>query len=147
MNEQTSNTLEEIKVRGNQLGERLREIIEEGNARRIIVKKEGRSVMELPLSVGVGGAAAALVLSPTLAAIGAFASLASDLSIAVEREHERRPVRPLWPAAAVARGRAGCRRGRRASRCGCSAWASSRSRRRKRFSRPPRRRNARAASR
>lgn len=78
-------TLEEIKVRGNQLVDRVREIIEQGNARRIIIRKDGQSVMELPLSVGVGGAAAAVVLSPTLAAIGAFASLVGDVSIAIER--------------------------------------------------------------
>lgn len=78
--------LREIKVKGNQLVDKVREIIEEGNARRIIIKKDGRSVMEFPLSVGVGAASAAIFLSPTLAAIGAFASLVSDVSIAVE-EH------------------------------------------------------------
>lgn len=92
MTDQKSNTLEEIKVRGNQLGERLREIIEEGNARRIIVKKEGRSVMEFPLSVGVGGAAAAIMLSPTVAAIGAFASLASDVRIVIERTDDTKEI-------------------------------------------------------
>lgn len=78
-------TLQEIKIKGNQLVDRVREVVEEGNARRIIVKKDGRTVMEFPLSVGVGGAAAAILLSPTLAAIGAFASLASDIHIVVER--------------------------------------------------------------
>lgn len=83
--EKTEQALKEIKIRGNQLVDRVREVIEEGNARRIIVKKDGRTVMEFPLSVGVGGAAAAILLSPTLAAIGAFASLASDVHIVVER--------------------------------------------------------------
>ncbi len=82
-------TLEEIKIKGNQLVDRVREVIEEGNARRILVKKDGRTVMEFPLSVGVGGAAAAILLSPTLAAIGAFASLASDIHVVVER-YERK---------------------------------------------------------
>lgn len=77
--------LEEIRIKGNQLVDRVREVVEEGNARRILVKKEGRTVMEFPLSVGVGGAAAAILLSPTLAAIGAFASLASDIHVVVER--------------------------------------------------------------
>lgn len=85
MNDKQGRTFQEIKVRGNQVIERVREVIEEGNARRIIIKKDGRSVMEFPLSVGVGGAAAALLISPTLAAIGAFASLVSDVSIVVER--------------------------------------------------------------
>ena len=78
-------TLQEIKVKGNQLVDRVRDIIEEGNARRIIIKKDGRSVMEFPLSVGLGGAAAAILISPTLAAIGAFASLVSDVQIVVEQ--------------------------------------------------------------
>lgn len=77
--------LQEIRVKGNQLVDRVREVLEEGNARRILVKKDGRTVMEFPLSVGVGGAAAAILLSPTLAALGAFASLASDIHVVVER--------------------------------------------------------------
>lgn len=81
--------LEEIKIRGNQLVDRVREVIEEGNARRILVKKDGRTVMEFPLSVGVGGAAAAILLSPTLAAIGAFASLASDIHVVIERQESK----------------------------------------------------------
>ena len=76
---------EEAKVRGDQLVDRVREIVAEGNARRVIIKKDGKSVLELPLSVGVGGAAAALVLSPVLAALGAFAALVTDVTVAVER--------------------------------------------------------------
>ena len=83
--QKTEQTIKEIKIRGNQLVDRVRDVIEEGNARRIIVKKDGRTVMEFPLSVGVGGAAAAILLSPTLAALGAFASLASDIHVVVER--------------------------------------------------------------
>lgn len=83
--DKVSVTLQEIKVKGNQLVDKVRDIIEEGNARRIIIKKDGRSVMEFPLSVGLGGAAAAILISPTLAAIGAFASLVSDVQIVVER--------------------------------------------------------------
>lgn len=83
--EKTEQALREIKIKGNQLVDSVREVIEEGNARRIIVKKDNRTVMEFPLSVGVGGAAAAILLSPTLAAIGAFASLASDIHVVVER--------------------------------------------------------------
>lgn len=80
--------LEEIKVKGNQLVDKFREIIEEGNARRISIRREGRTIMEFPLSVGVGGATAAILLSPTIAAIGAFASLVSDVNIVVERRRE-----------------------------------------------------------
>ncbi|MFW5973392.1 MAG: DUF4342 domain-containing protein [Bacteroidota bacterium] len=83
--ETTRIDFEEMKVKGNQLVDKFREIVEEGNARRISIKKEGRTIMEFPLSVGVGGATAAILLSPTLAAIGAFASLVSDVQVVVER--------------------------------------------------------------
>lgn len=80
--------LQEVKVRGDQLVARVREIIEEGNARRLLIKKDGRTVIEFPLSVGVGGATAALVFAPTLAAIGAFAALVTDVTVEIERAHE-----------------------------------------------------------
>ena len=88
--------LEEIKVQGEHLVDRVRTIFEEGNARRIIIKKDGRAVLELPMSVGVGGAAAALWFSPVLAALGAFAALVSDVSIVVERIPEP-PAKKLPP--------------------------------------------------
>jgi hypothetical protein len=87
--------LEEIKVKGNQLVEKFREIIEEGNARRVSIKKDGRTLVEFPLSVGVGGATAAILLSPTLAAVAAIASLVSDVSIVVERSAKQEGVEPV----------------------------------------------------
>ena len=86
--------IQKIRIKGNQLVDRVREVIEEGNARRILVQKDGRTVMEFPLTVGIGGAAAATLFSPVLAAIGAFASLASGIHIVVEkveREEEDQP--------------------------------------------------------
>lgn len=89
MSNQASNdssvTRDRIKVESNRLVDKVREIIEEGNARRIIIRKEGRTVMEFPLSVGVGGATAAIVLAPTLAAVGAFAALVSEVEVVIER--------------------------------------------------------------
>lgn len=78
--------VDEVTVRGNQLVEKFKEIVEKGNARRVIVKREGETVMELPLTAGVGGAAAAVALSPTLAALGAFASLATDIKLVIEKK-------------------------------------------------------------
>lgn len=80
-----SSAHQKIKVKSNQLVDKVREIIEEGNARRIIIRNKGRTVMEFPLSVGVGGATAAIMLSPTLAAVGAFAALASEVEIVIIR--------------------------------------------------------------
>ncbi len=76
---------ETFKVKGGQLLDRIREIIEEGNARRVILKKDDRVLMEFPLSVGVGGAAAAVLFAPTLAAVGAIAALVSDVDVIIER--------------------------------------------------------------
>ncbi|PSQ83846.1 MAG: hypothetical protein BRD44_03080 [Bacteroidetes bacterium QS_7_67_15] len=78
--------VEEVTVRGNQLVEKFKEIVEKGNARRVIVKREGETVMEIPLTAGVGGAEAAVALSPTLAALGAFASLATDIKLVIEKK-------------------------------------------------------------
>ena len=75
---------QEVKVKGDQLVEKVREVIEEGNARRVLIKKDGKTVIEFPLSVGVGGATAALFFAPTLAAIGAFAALVTDVTVQIE---------------------------------------------------------------
>lgn len=85
-NPKVAATVEEIKVKGNQLLDRVREAIEEGNARRILIKKDDRILMEFPLSVGVGGAGAALLFTPHLAAIGTIVALVSDVHLVIERE-------------------------------------------------------------
>jgi len=78
-----TNRTEEFKVNGEDLLKKVKEIIAEGNARRITVKnKEGKSLVELPLTIGVVGAA----LAPLLAAIGAIAALVTECTIVVERE-------------------------------------------------------------
>jgi hypothetical protein len=84
---------EEIKVKGEALLEKVKELVREGNVRRIIIKNsEGQSVIEIPMTLGVVGA----VLAPMLAAVGAVAALAADWSIEVER---REPVgKPDDPA-------------------------------------------------
>lgn len=72
---------EELRVSGSQLVDKVKELIHEGNIRRIVIKQDGRSMMELPLTV----AAVGVVLAPVLAAVGAFAALATNSSIVVER--------------------------------------------------------------
>jgi hypothetical protein len=73
---------EELKVRGDALVGKVRELVREGNVRRIIIKdSEGRSMIEIPLTLGVVGA----LVAPVWAAIGAIAALAADWSIVVER--------------------------------------------------------------
>jgi Domain of unknown function (DUF4342) len=73
---------ETIKVEGGELLERVKDLIREGNVRRIIIRQGDRSVAEFPLTVGVVGTVAA----PMLAAVGAIAALLTNCSIAVQRE-------------------------------------------------------------
>lgn len=73
---------EEHRVNGEKLLGKVRQIVHEGNVRRIIIKNEdGRTIIEVPLSVGVVGAA----FAPVWAAIGAVAALVASCSIEVHR--------------------------------------------------------------
>ncbi len=80
--------LEEIKVKGNQLVDKIKEVIEEGNARRVSIRKDDRTLLEFPLTVGVGGATAAIFFTPVLAAIGALAALVTDVEVVIERDED-----------------------------------------------------------
>ena len=72
---------ETIKIEGGQVLDRVRQLIHEGNVRRIVVKQHGDVVAEFPLTVGVVGT----VVAPVLAAIGALVAVLTDCSIEVER--------------------------------------------------------------
>jgi hypothetical protein len=76
-------TTETFEIKGEDLVKKVKELIHEGNVRRIIVKnKEGKTLIEFPLTVGVVGA----LMLPALAAVGAVAALVTECSIVVERE-------------------------------------------------------------
>jgi hypothetical protein len=73
---------EEFQLNGGEILNKVKEIIHEGNVRRIILKDEhGKTFLEIPLTVGVVGA----IIAPILAAVGAVAALASNLTIIVEK--------------------------------------------------------------
>jgi hypothetical protein len=73
---------EEFKISGNEILNKIKELIHEGNIRRIILKDEnGKTFLEIPLTVGLVGAA----LAPVLAAIGAAAALVTKMTIVVEK--------------------------------------------------------------
>jgi hypothetical protein len=73
---------EEFRVEGEKLIARVKELIHEGNIRRIIIKdKEGKALMEIPVTFGVVGA----LLAPQLAAIGAIAALITEATVVVEK--------------------------------------------------------------
>jgi len=74
---------EEFRVNGDDILRKVREIIEAGNARRIIIKTDkGDTMLEIPLTVAVVGA----VLAPVLAAVGAMAALVTRCTIVVEKK-------------------------------------------------------------
>ena len=78
---------EELQVVGEQLLAKVKELLHEGNVRRIIIKQEGNTILELPLTVGVVGA----VLLPQLAVIGTVAALVTKCSIEVVRSETPTP--------------------------------------------------------
>lgn len=73
---------EEFSVNGEQLLAKVKELLRQGNIRRVIIKdKSGKVLVEFPLTIGVVG----VVLAPTLAAVGAVAALVSEATIVVEK--------------------------------------------------------------
>jgi hypothetical protein len=76
---------EEFRVNGGEILNKVKEVIHQGNVRRIILKDEhGKTFLEIPLTVGVVGA----IVAPILAAVGAIAALASNLTIVVEKTED-----------------------------------------------------------
>jgi hypothetical protein len=84
-------TTEEFKVSGDAVVAKIKELLHEGNIRRIIMKNdEGQTLIEIPLTLGVVG----VILLPVWAAIGAIAALAARLTIVVEKVEATPPEAP-----------------------------------------------------
>ena len=84
-------TFEELKIQAGELGGKVKELIHEGNVRRIIIKDpSGHTFMEIPLTV----AAIGVIAVPLLSAIGALAAMASDFKVVVEREADPTGTQP-----------------------------------------------------
>jgi hypothetical protein len=76
-------TKESFKIQGEKLLNKVKELVKEGNIRKISIhEKDGKELMSFPLSLGVAGA----VFAPMFAAIGAVAALVGECTITVERE-------------------------------------------------------------
>lgn len=76
-----SSFTESFKVAADQLVDTIKQIIHEGNVRRVIIKQDGRTVVEFPITVGVIGT----VFAPMLAAAGALAAVLTECTLEVER--------------------------------------------------------------
>ena len=81
-----NSTKESFKVDINEIGDKVKELIHEGNVRRLTIKREDEVIAEFPLTAAVVGA----VLAPVLAAIGAIAALVTNCTIEVERAREEK---------------------------------------------------------
>jgi hypothetical protein len=76
---------EEFSVNGDELLAKIKNLVNEGNIRRVIIKdKEGKVVFEIPLTFGVVGA----LIAPQLAAIGAIAALITEVTVVVEKSEQ-----------------------------------------------------------
>jgi hypothetical protein len=79
---------EKYTITGDKVVEKVKQLIHEGNIRRVRVIHEGRTVLEIPLSVGAPAAAITIMAAPLLAALGAFAALVTECTIEVEKIEE-----------------------------------------------------------
>jgi hypothetical protein len=89
-------TWESFKAEGENVINKIKSVIHEGNVRRVRIQHQGRTVAEFPLTAGVVG----VVLAPVLAAIGALIALLQDCTIQVEREESREEEKPRSSASA-----------------------------------------------
>ncbi len=76
---------EKFTISGSQLVEKIKQLIREGNIRRVRVLHEGKPIIEIPLSIGAPVVAAGIIAAPLLAALGAFAALVTECTIEVEK--------------------------------------------------------------
>jgi len=76
---------EKFTVSGSELVDKIKQLINEGNIRKVRLIHNGQTVFELPLSIGAPAAAAGILAAPVLAALGAFAALITECTIEVEK--------------------------------------------------------------
>lgn len=77
---------EEIEVRGSKLVDKIKALIKEGNVRRLVVRRStGETLVEIPLTAGVGIAGLLTLLAPVLAALGAMGALLANVRVQIER--------------------------------------------------------------
>jgi uncharacterized protein DUF4342 len=87
---------ESIKGEGENIVDKVRDVIHQGNVRRVVVQHQGRTVAEFPLTAGVVGA----VLAPVLAAVATLVALLKDCTIQVERS-DTKASQPEEPRSAA----------------------------------------------
>jgi len=76
---------EKFTIPGNQLIDKIKQLIHEGNVRKVRLLHDGRTIIEIPLSIGAPAVAVGILAAPVLAALGAFAALVTECTIEVEK--------------------------------------------------------------
>ena len=76
---------EKFTVSGSQVVDKVKQLLHEGNIRKVRLVHEDRTLIEIPLSIGAPAAALGILAAPVLAAIGAFAALVTECTIEVEK--------------------------------------------------------------
>ena len=76
---------EKFTVAGSQLVEKVKQLIREGNIRKVRLLHEERTLLEIPLTIGAPVVAVGIIAAPVLAALGAFAALVTECTIEVEK--------------------------------------------------------------
>jgi hypothetical protein len=79
---------EKFTVSSDQVVKKIKQLIREGNIRRVRLIHEGKTIIEIPLSVGAPVVAVGIMAAPILAAVGAFAALVTECTIEVEKVRE-----------------------------------------------------------
>jgi hypothetical protein len=80
---------EEFRIDTDNLTAKFKELVNEGNVHRISIRSdEGKTLFEVPLTMGIAGAAAAIFLAPALAALGVIAALMKQVTVVVERTEQ-----------------------------------------------------------
>jgi hypothetical protein len=79
---------ESFTVDGAELLARVRQLIHEGNVRRVSIRQDDHVLLEIPLTAGAAAAAVAVIMAPVLVAVGALAALVTQCTLVVEREGE-----------------------------------------------------------
>jgi hypothetical protein len=79
---------EKFTIDGDKVVEKVKQLIHEGNIRRVRIIHEKKTVIEIPLSVGAPVAAVTIMIAPLLAALGAFAALVTECTLEVEKIEE-----------------------------------------------------------
>jgi hypothetical protein len=79
---------EKYTIDGSQVMEKVKQLIHEGNIRRVRLIHDGRTIIDVPLSIGAPAAMVGIILAPALAAIGAAAALLTECTLEVEKVGE-----------------------------------------------------------